>query len=201
MTLKRTNPLDVQQASDAPTKHVFVREMLHEDMQEVLSIQSECYRGEFLESLASFESKWFSSPKTCFVAVVDAAVQGYLVAIPTQLDQPPCLGQSKTVGEWNSGSEVRWDCLHLHDMAVRSAARGLGLGKLMVEAFFQVLRDETERQSQQPWSAYSHASLIAVQDSQDYWARFGFRPRSANPDVESTLAMYGRDAVYMTLAI
>lgn len=155
--------------------------MSHADLSHVLKIQAVCYTKLVPESIDSFRAKLNVSPSTCFVASIQGGIVGYLIALPWDYSAPPelnalicCLPSSPT-------------CLYLHDLAVLPAARKAGAGALLVNAFF----DTVDRLGLQ------RAHLIAVQDSERYWERFGFKVVMVSGAVQSKIATYGSQVKYM----
>lgn len=160
---------------------IIVRQLRLLDIARVLAIQSDCYRDEVIESAASFISKQKASPETCFVCVVDGYVEGYLVSVPGVLGVPPAL-------DCNEYSiPVDFNCLHLHDLAVSANSRQLGVGRLLVDAYFEIVREK----------GIERATLIAIQQSASYWEQYGFTKHFSEGALQRDLAGYGSDAVYM----
>jgi len=102
---------------------------------------------------------------------------GYAIAHPTVLGRPPPL--DSVLGALPAEA----DTLHVHDVALLPAIRGLGLGGSALKAITGV--------------AGRHGlvwlSLVAVRGTPPYWARFGFRDAPAS----RALASYGAEARYM----
>ena len=79
------------------------------------------------------------------------------------------------------------DEFYLHDLAVSSKARGLGVGqRLLARALAFASR-----------AGYRHAGLVAVQDAPAFWRKQGFVPA----DTGKSLVEYGDGAVYMRLPL
>lgn len=161
-----------------------VRAMRLDDMADVLRIQAECYTAIVPESRQSLAAKLLASPGTCFVAATLDTIAGYLVAVPwlrgapPELDAPDCdLPQQP-------------DCLYLHDLAVTPAARGSGAAGGLVAAFMRQLHEQR----------FAHASLIAIQASQPYWQKHGFRVVALDAARQAGLAAYGEAISYMEYA-
>ena len=151
------------------------------DLPAVLDIQAACYTALVPESRQSLHAKLRASPSTCLVASISDETVGYLIALPWESSSPPALNTA----ECRLPSSP--DCLHLHDLAVTPAARKLGAGRMLVQAFLARLEA----------SGLGGASLVAVQDSAPYWERFGFRAVPASASLESTLSTYGQEVRYM----
>lgn len=160
---------------------VEIRNMQPADLQSVLEIQALSYTHIIPESKESFAAKLTASPASCFVALVERRVAGYLVALPWDFANPPLLDQT------SCALPAQPDCLYLHDLAVTPAARELGAGRTLVEAFFSYLKQ----------SQLKRASLIAIQNSSGYWQRHGFRPVAIAAALRARLSGYGADVQYM----
>lgn len=162
-----------------------IRPMQVDDMAAILRIQDVCYTTIVPESKQSLEAKLRASPTTCFVAIAQNEIVGYLVAMPWQLGTPPALDAPVCV------LPQQPDCLYLHDLAVAPTARGSGVASVLVTAFMHRLHE----------LALDYASLIAVQASQVYWQRHGFRIVSLDPTCHAKLSAYGENIAYMEYAV
>lgn len=155
--------------------------MREADFVSVFEIQSECYSEFMQESLHSLKAKLVASPETCFVAEGGEAVVAYLISLPwsrysvPERDAPRCLLPTTA------------DSLYLHDLSVSPLARGCGVGAALTEHFLEVLYN----------LSLPVATLIAVQDSADFWRRFGFREVPIGPELRQTLTTYGANVGYM----
>lgn len=162
-----------------------IRSMTRDDLPDVLRIQRESFDDTAQESLQSFQVKLIASPSTCFVAIQHGQVVGYLVAILAGSDEPPALhGEVVQI-------PVAPDCLYLHDLSVSRVARGSGVARALMDSFMTSLRQQQ----------LHRACLTAVNNSQEYWARYGFRVVSPMGAAISRLATYGSDARYMMLVV
>src|SRR5512138_915699 len=151
------------------------------DIPAVLEIQAACYTELVPESQASLRAKLHASRSTCFIASVGDATAGYLIALPWVFASPP---------ELNAGTcelPASPDCLYLHDLAVAPASRRFGVGRALVDAFFAELAR----------LALARASLVAVQNSAPYWARYGFRVIDPTAGLQAKLSSYGEGVAYM----
>lgn len=155
--------------------------MLELDLSAVLEIQAACYLEVAPESRKSLLSKLTATPSTCFVAVADSLIAGYLIALPWQFDSPPALNSENCVLPQSP------DCLYLHDLAVAPAMRKVGAGRALVEMFLRQLQK----------LKIDRASLIAVQSSAPYWMRYGFQVVTLSAELKEKLASYGSGVQYM----
>lgn len=163
-----------------------LRGMVEADLDAVVRIQAACYTAIVPESAASLAAKLRAAPATCLVAADGPAVTGYLLALPVAypalpaLDAPTC--------EVPSGA----DALYLHDLALAPAARGTGAASGLVDMALAHARA----------LGWRRACLVAIQQSQAFWERFGFRavPEPA-PELAAKLRSYGADAQLMTVVL
>lgn len=148
-------------------------------------IQSACYGGDIPESRASLRAKLAASPESCFVAVDGGDVIAYLIALPWLSQAPPSLNAP------TCELPAHPDCVYLHDLSVLPAARGTGIGGLMIAHFFAYCRQ----------SALTKASLVAVQSSATFWRGFGFNSIKLDAALTKKLATYGHDAEFLMCEI
>lgn len=137
-----------------------IRHIAAEDWDTIMEIQHASFPPTTIESRETLQSMWFHSPQSCLIA--DSL--GYILAHPWIADDlPPTQAEIPGIPQ-NSTS------LFIHDLAISPKARGLGLAKALVTAALDWARNQK----------LEFASLIAVQDSQSFWQRFGFMER---PDI------------------
>ncbi len=123
----------------------------------ILKIQEEAYTELTPEDANILKSKWLSAPKTCAVYLNhDNKILAYLLAHPWASETPPKLHEDSPIT--NSSN------LYLHDLALANEARGKGIAKELVKN----LIDNAKIQG------YSKILLVAVQNSTEFWAKFGF---------------------------
>lgn len=158
-----------------------IRRMQQSDLAAVLQIQSESFNDATLESQQSFQAKLTASPATCFVALHNQFVVGYLVALIADSKNPPALDDDF----YEVPSTP--DCLYLHDLSVSQRARGLGVANTLINEFLLTLR-----RLQLPL-----ACLTAVNNSSDFWARQGFHIAPLTDQIKDRIATYGCGAQYM----
>lgn len=144
----------------------------------ILTVQAQAYSGVAPESLEVLKSKWQASAELCFVYKDAHGVQGYLLAHSWNSHVPPKLFE--VLPKDSSG-----DILYLHDMAVSHHAQGQGVAGQLFHKLLQ-------RAKIQP---YQRILLVAVQASQGYWFKHGFREIANATVCES----YGKDAILMSL--
>lgn len=165
-------------------KDVIIRSLLESDLSAALAIQSAVYPSFLVEPAEAFESRLRVSVQFCLAATFDGKLAAYLLAHGWPRQSPPPIG---TVLSPLAFSEV----LFIHDLAVAPHGRGLRLGgKLVKRAFELAARRKLD-----------HAELIAVQGAAAYWRTLGFNEADVSAQLGATLAMYGKDARWMTREI
>ncbi|MFJ2994791.1 GNAT family N-acetyltransferase [Pandoraea sp. NPDC087047] len=178
----------------ATSAHTFqIRPMQIGDLPHVMRVQALAYGDVMLESEATLASRLALSPGTCWVAVDregvspnELRVAGYLFTHPWHLAAPPPLD---TVLDALPDAP---DCWYVHDMALAPRTRGAGVASQLYAAAL------TAAQS----LGLQASALVAVQQSQGFWARFGYGPApEVSPLIAAKLAGYGDGAVFMTRAL
>ena len=156
--------------------------MREEDIATVLEIQSCCYDETKLESEGAFLAKLNASPASCFIALMAESPVGYLVAVPAEAGcLLPLNSQAYSVP---SGANA----LYLHDLAVHPTVRGLGVAAALIEAYFKSLKQ----------LKLQFACLTAVNESSEFWRRYGFRKVVPINSSSEQMATYGEGAQYMS---
>lgn len=135
-----------------------IRLIEHSDLAAIVAIQDSCYGNELFEDPALITRRLMSQPNSCWLAQShDAKVLAYLFSYPSREKRVAPLGS-----EFQRYNDA--DLLYLHDMAVSSAARGLGLAsELLATAERYALIN-----------GFSKLALVAVQGSVPYWQKHGF---------------------------
>ncbi|AKM30294.1 hypothetical protein AB870_09540 [Pandoraea faecigallinarum] len=162
------------------------------DLPQILAVQAVAYGDVMLESEAALGSRLALSPGTCWVAEDtprargEASIAGYLFSHPWHLAAPPPLD---TILDALPEAP---DCWYVHDMALAPRTRGAGVaGQLYAAALTAV--------TAVPARGLRSSALVAVQQSQGFWARFGYAAvTDVSPLIAAKLAGYGDGAVFMT---
>ncbi len=133
------------------------------------------------EDLAVFEERLTLHPAGCHV-LIDAndALVGYVLSHPWLFGAPPAL--NVRLGRLPE----RPDTYYLHDIALLPLARGSGLANGMARSIVYEARA----------AGFPNVSLVAVNNSQAFWAKHGFRPVD-DPALRSKLASYDAEALLM----
>ncbi|MBB5987946.1 GNAT family N-acetyltransferase [Sphingobium lignivorans] len=158
------------------------------DLPSALAIQSESYPAFLIEEAAPFLSRLTLADSYCLAALREGpreqAILGYLLAHGWRGESPPPVGAVLADG---GPREV----LFIHDLAVSSSGRGLGVGRSLVMRVFELAARDGIRS----------AELIAVEGAADYWRALGFVEDAVSPGLAAKVATYGDRARWMTRAI
>lgn len=132
--------------------------MVADDIPGVLAVQQDAYSEHFHEPATVIIDRLNSHPHTAWVAEMETVICAYLVAYHS------CLGKVNPLhAPFASSDHV--DCLYLHDLAIHSCAQGVGLARRLVS----VAQDYAASIS------LAALALTAVQGSQTFWEKLGFR--------------------------
>lgn len=128
------------------------------DIAEVLRVQAAGYRPELNESEAAFRLKLRLFPEGCWALWDGPRMAAYVFAHPWTKGRKVLLD--------SSGYELPSDsnCMYIHDLCVSPESRGSGAGSLLVLSLVEV----AERRGLDSFA------LVAVQESEAYWRRWGF---------------------------
>ncbi len=160
---------------------MIIREILERDWQAIMQIQAESYFAIEPEPLSVLRSKWILSPKTCFVAEENQQIHGYCLAHPWEDNSAPSLNlEIKRISTYAAG-------IFIHDLAVTPHLRRCGVGK---EIYFRLLSFALQNK-------YEYLSLVAIQNAQYFWEKFGFEPKR----IKKSLLSYGENSIYMKLQL
>lgn len=146
----------------------------------VLNLQREAYPPFLVEEEAAFMSRIGLAASYCLAAKHREELLGYLIAHGWNRQSPPSL------------CAVLVDCapsevLLIHDLAVSSASRGLGVGQRLIARAFELAAQDGLRT----------AELIAVDGAADYWRRLGFAEGAVSGELSEKLWTYGAHACWM----
>jgi ribosomal protein S18 acetylase RimI-like enzyme len=165
---------------------IIVRPMTITDLPAVCKIQQHCYHSSFWERSDVFAEKIALFPSGCFVAFIDGLCGGYVFSHPwfqnhsVPLDSPI------------DSLPLASDYYYLHDCAVDPQARSRGIGEKLIKEVIKTAGNFGARNLQ----------LVSVQQSQNYWSRFGFFAlKNSTSKSDIPLTNYGSDAQMMSLVL
>ncbi|HZH53242.1 MAG TPA: GNAT family N-acetyltransferase [Microvirga sp.] len=130
-------------------------------------------REVFAERLALY-------PQGCHVLVEDGGIVGYAITHPWRFGEPPPLNSRLREIPREA------DTYYLHDVALLPEGRGRGFAAQGAELIAGRARV----------AGFTNMSLVAVNNSQTFWRRLGFRAEAV-PGLGTKLLSYGSDAVLM----
>lgn len=119
-------------------------------------------------------------PQGCHVLEEDGRIVGYAIAHPWRFGEPPPLNSQLRAIPTDA------DTYYLHDVALLPRGRGKGLAAQGAELIAEHARA----------AGFANMSLVAVNNSQTFWKRLGFRVASV-PGLDTKLLSYGSDAALM----
>ncbi|MGO4388884.1 GNAT family N-acetyltransferase [Microvirga sp. 2YAF29] len=155
------------------------RPMTSGDLAEV-QILADTIHVEHPEEPRVFAERFKLYPQGCAVLEVDGNLIGYALTHPWHYGKPPALNSRL--------EQVPPDATtyYVHDVALLPEARGKGHA--------MEIGDWLGRHAGK--NGFSNLSLVAVNGSQPFWEKLGFRV-TVIPGLESKLQSYGPDAVLM----
>jgi GNAT superfamily N-acetyltransferase len=119
-------------------------------------------------------------PQGCFLLVEDGRAIGYALTHPWRFAEPPRL--NRLLSTIPSPATT----YYIHDVALLPVARGKG----------HAAQITSQLGAHAGEAGFSNLSLVAVNKSQVFWEKAGFRV-IAVPGLETKLASYGPDAALM----
>jgi GNAT superfamily N-acetyltransferase len=119
-------------------------------------------------------------PPGCFMLVEDEQAIGYTLTHPWRMGEPPPLN------ELLGGLPADATTYYIHDVALVPATRGRGAAVRLAHMLIAHARE----------AGLSNLSLVAVNGSQAFWEKVGFRVLTI-AGLEAKLASYGPDAALM----
>lgn len=167
-----------------PDEDTAIRPLVESDLPAALAIQSAVYPPFLVEHTEALASRVSIPSHCCFAAILKGELVAYLLAHGWPKQSPPPIGAILSPA---ASSEV----LFIHDLAVGPQARGMGLGRQLVErAFESAVHQKLAR-----------AELIAVEAAAAYWRSLGFAETRMSSEIQAKIATYGEDARWMTRKI
>lgn len=136
------------------------------------------------EDRGVFEDRLANCPEGCRVLEQGNRILGYVLSHPWRFGRPPKLNQPL------GALPPQPDTYYIHDVALLPETRGIGAASPLIEALAALAAER----------GLPTMSLIAVNGSEGFWRRHGFR-RLVDPAIERTLASYDADACFMVREI
>lgn len=155
------------------------RPMTKEDLADV-QVLADTIHIDHPEDKSVFAERLRLYPQGCAVLEIDGRLIGYALTHPWNFGEPPALNSQLERIPSNPTT------YYVHDVALLPEARGRG--------YAMQIGDWLVRHAER--EAFSNLSLVAVNGSQPFWEKLGFRV-TVVPGLESKLLSYGPDAVLM----
>ena len=155
-------------------KKYLVRQIVKEDLKQLLELQRVCYVKNYWEDQSVFEKMLLVFPEGAFLILDKDKLIGYIFFHPYTFGKIKSLNNSlMLLGDEN--------CLYIHDLCIHPNYRGLGLTKLFLDLFNQKTH----------FYKYNYQALVAVQGSEKFWRKFGFQ-------ISKKIKYRDKDAYYLT---
>lgn len=148
-----------------------IRTLTESDIPAVLRVQKEAYRPELIECADTFLHKMRLFPQGA-LGYFNGEMGAYIFVHPWLKESVVPLDHAL------AKLPAHPDCIYIHDLAVGNAARGKGVGKLLMDRVFAIGEE----------MGIHTYSLVAVQSSEPFWRRFGFTPVEGFEYVENVEA-------------
>jgi GNAT superfamily N-acetyltransferase len=155
-----------------------------EDIPPALRIQSETYPAFLRENEDAFASRLDVALPYCLAATLGDVLVGYLLAHGWPSQSPPAVG---AILPHAAPGEI----LYIHDLAVASGERGLGVGRMLVASAFETAARD----------GLQGAELIAVEGAASYWRKLGFVDATCSEEVAPKVTSYGSEARWLRRSI
>jgi ribosomal protein S18 acetylase RimI-like enzyme len=150
----------------------------------VLLAVADSVHPNYPEDPSVFAERLALHPQGCLVLERGGEILGYIVSHPWVFAQPP------TLDSLLGGLPADPTTFYIHDIALLPAARGSGAGRDVVALLVRQARA----------LGLSNLSLVAVNDSTDFWQGLGFREHD-DPALAAKLMSYDAKARYMVRQI
>jgi N-acetylglutamate synthase-like GNAT family acetyltransferase len=137
-----------------------VRNLVSDDISTLLRLEKESYLPELLETKRGFLRKIEIFPQGCLCCEEEGQIHAFAISHPWHGEKEVEIDAYKQV------IPDLPDCYYIHDLVVEHKYRGKGLAELLVKQLVEVSRGK----------GISKLVLVAVQNSEPFWARYGFQP-------------------------
>jgi ribosomal protein S18 acetylase RimI-like enzyme len=135
-----------------------IRELDEHDFEAVLRIQANAYPAHMLEVRDVFRQKRQAFPAGCLGYAAGGELAAYVFSHPWGGRDPVSLHSTSLV------IPPAPDCYYIHDLAVHASVRGQGVAEKLFRRLTEIAGAIGLRTF----------ALVAVQQSEDFWRRFGF---------------------------
>jgi ribosomal protein S18 acetylase RimI-like enzyme len=185
LTFNRLTVPDTPLHHMTATSSLIIRPMVDSDIDTVFDLSNRAFAPVFHEGRQVFVDRLTLFPRGCIAAEVSGRLVAYLISHPWFEDSAVEL--DTTIQVLPRGV----DCLYIHELVVDPKTRGLGLGGRLVAEAIRLARS----------LCLASITLVAVQESEGFWQRFGFQAKQPAASLETELHSYGHRASYMVLRL
>jgi ribosomal protein S18 acetylase RimI-like enzyme len=162
---------------------VSIRDMIKDDLDTVLGIQSRAYSSFYHESRKVLQSKFMTFPAGCKLALVNGKPVAYIFSHPWVLSELVKL--DKPITHLPQKPEV----LYIHDLAVDPDYKGMGIGRELISSVKEVALS----------FSLPKLMLVSVQNSSGFWEKHGFKiTNKLTKNIKEQLRSYGTETYLMT---
>ncbi len=144
------------------------------DIPAVLRVQRACYRDELIESADSFLKKLALYGAGCRGAWTKTRLSGYVFAHPWRVGDVVDLDSDSYVLPADA------NCMYVHDLAVDPSERQQSIASRLFQAVVAVAEER----------GLNRFALVAVQNSEPFWSRWGFSVQREFPYAPGVPASY-----------
>jgi len=162
-----------------PTTSIELRPLGKDEVSLVVQIQCDAYADHLQEDARAFHAKRDRYPNGFVGAFVNGELAGYSISFPWFTDTAVSLHTA------NDSPEKEFDCYYMHDVAVLSQFRGLGIADKLVSRCLATARS---------LGLYT-VRMVTVQGGENIWSRYGFEVYGKADE------SYGPDAFKMTITL
>lgn len=127
------------------------------DLSAIDKVQLAAFGDGFIEPMSKFEYILNQYDQAAFVAEVNGEIVGYMLAYPSEAEQPDYDTRKCEV----SGDEP---CLYIHDLCLHPDVHGKGIAKQIFSTMYELAVQKK----------FTQMIGIAVQESVSFWQKTGF---------------------------
>lgn len=160
---------------------VTINRITPEQIPFVLEIQRNSYSERYIENSHIFTQMITVYPQGSLGVWVEGIFAAYIFFHPYHSNRIKPLNLSLVL----NGKE---DCMYLHDMAVHQNYRGMAITRILMDR----VDHETRREN------FEVQYLVAVQNSRDYWIKYGFKTVTMIESYGENPAYYMKRNLYLT---
>lgn len=162
-----------------PTTHIDLRPLSAHEVARVVEIQRDAYADHLQEDADAFHAKRDMYPDGFIGAFVNNELAGYSISFPWFQDTAVSLHST------NALPNKEFDCYYMHDVAVLSQFRGMGIADKLVNRCLATARS----------LGLHTVRMVTVQGGENIWSRYGFEVYGTADE------SYGPSAFKMTITL